>query len=127
MNIIIFMSCKIISVPLPHPSITLFFSFSTPGYFLQIRHVNISFAASISIHDTDLLALFPLDTGCKLNVHKTFIRRPGRLLNVSCTFNLRPAPKGLSQNWNVLSFGQTCNASVVNSASFNHNLINYRV
>ena len=33
---------------------------------------------------------FPLDTGPKLNVHKTFRRRPGRLLNVLCTFNLRP-------------------------------------
>ena len=34
-----------------------------------------------------------LDTGRKLNVHKTFRRRPGRLLNVLCTFNLRPARK----------------------------------
>ena len=32
----------------------------------------------------------PVDTGRKLNVHKTFRRRPGRLLNVICTFNLRP-------------------------------------
>ena len=32
-----------------------------------------------------------LDTGCKLNVHKTFRRRHGGLLNVVCTFNLRPA------------------------------------
>ena len=31
----------------------------------------------------------PVDTGRKLNVHKTFRRRPGRLLNVLCTFNLR--------------------------------------
>ena len=34
--------------------------------------------------------LVPVDTGRKLNVHKTFRRRPGRLLNVLCTFNLRP-------------------------------------
>ena len=34
--------------------------------------------------------LTPVDTWRKLNVHKTFIRRPGRLLNVLCTFNLRP-------------------------------------
>ena len=33
--------------------------------------------------------IFPLDTGNKLNVHKTFGRRPGCLLNVLCTFNLR--------------------------------------
>ena len=30
----------------------------------------------------------PVDTGRKLNVQKTFRRRPGRLLNVFCTFNL---------------------------------------
>ena len=38
---------------------------------------------------------FPLDTRRKLNVQKTFIRRPGRLPNVLCTFHLRPVPKGL--------------------------------
>ena len=32
----------------------------------------------------------PVDTGRKLNVHQTFRRRLGRLLNVLCTFNLRP-------------------------------------
>ena len=32
----------------------------------------------------------PVDTGQKLNVLKTFRRRPGPLLNVLCTFNLRP-------------------------------------
>ena len=36
----------------------------------------------------------PVDTGRKLNVHKTFRRRPGRLLNVICTFNLRPVSTG---------------------------------
>ena len=30
----------------------------------------------------------------KLNVHKTFRRRPGRLVNVLCTFNLRPGSTG---------------------------------
>ena len=38
---------------------------------------------------------FPVDTGRKLNVHKTFRRRPGLLLNVLCTFNLRPVSTGL--------------------------------
>ena len=38
--------------------------------------------------------LFPVDTGRKLNVHKTFRRRPGRLLNVLCTINLRPVSTG---------------------------------
>ena len=36
----------------------------------------------------------PVDTGRKLNVHKTFRRRPGSLLNVLCTFNLRPVFTG---------------------------------
>ena len=40
--------------------------------------------------------LNPLGTGCKLNIHKTFKRRPGRLLNVLCTFNLRPVSTGLA-------------------------------
>ena len=30
----------------------------------------------------------------KLNVHKTFRNRPGRLLNVLCTFNLYPVSRG---------------------------------
>ena len=41
----------------------------------------------------------PVDTGRKLNAHKTFRRRPGRLLNVLCTFSLRPVSAGkLSQS-----------------------------
>ena len=39
---------------------------------------------------------FIVDAGRKLNVHKMFRRRPGRLLNVSCTFNLRPVSAGLA-------------------------------
>ena len=42
-----------------------------------------------------LKSAFPVDIGRKLNVHKTFRRRPGRLLNVLCTFNLRPVSTGL--------------------------------
>ena len=38
----------------------------------------------------------PVDTRRKLNVHKMFKRRPGRLLNVLCTFNLRPVSTGIS-------------------------------
>ena len=37
---------------------------------------------------------FPVDTGRKLNVHITFRRRLGRLLNVSCAFSLRPVSTG---------------------------------
>ena len=38
----------------------------------------------------------PVDTGRKLNVNKAFRRRPGRLLNVLCTFNLRPVSTGVA-------------------------------
>ena len=37
---------------------------------------------------------FPVDAGRKLNVHKTFRRRVGRVLNVLCKFNLRPVSTG---------------------------------
>ena len=37
----------------------------------------------------------PADTERKLNVHKTFRRRPGRLLNVLYTFSLRPVSTGM--------------------------------
>ena len=37
----------------------------------------------------------PVDTGHKLNVCKTFRRRPGRLLNVLCTLNLRLVSTGI--------------------------------
>ena len=40
----------------------------------------------------------PVDTGRKLNVYKTFRRRPGRLLNILCTFNLRPVSIGKLSN-----------------------------
>ena len=36
----------------------------------------------------------PVVTGRKLNVHKTFRRRPGLLLNVLCTFDLLPVSTG---------------------------------
>ena len=39
-------------------------------------------------------ATYPVETGRKLNVHKTFRRRPERLLNVLHTFNLRPVSTG---------------------------------
>ena len=43
----------------------------------------------LSTTDTRVLVFsYPVDTGSKLNVHKTFRGRPGHLLNVLCTFNL---------------------------------------
>ena len=40
------------------------------------------------------LRCFPVDIGRNLNVHKTSRRCLGRLLNVLCTFNLRPLSTG---------------------------------
>ena len=41
-----------------------------------------------------VITIKPVDTGRKLNVHKTLRRRRGRLLNVLCTVSLRPASTG---------------------------------
>ena len=41
--------------------------------------------------------IISLDAGRKLKVHKTFRRCPGCLLNVLCTFNLRPVSTGIRQ------------------------------
>ena len=49
----------------------------------------------LSYYSATLLFFYnPVDTGRKLNVHKTFRRRPGCLLNVLCTFNWRPVSFG---------------------------------
>ena len=53
--------------------------------------------------------IIPADTGRKLNVHKTFRRRPGCLLNVLFTFNLRPVSTGI-----VLYLYDTIERSKVN-------------
>ena len=45
----------------------------------------------------------PVDTGQKLNVRKTFRRRPGCLLNVLCTFNSRPVSAGCRKVINYIS------------------------
>ena len=45
-------------------------------------------------HEISSAAFNPVDTGRKLNVHKMFRRRLERLLNVLCTFNLRPVSTG---------------------------------
>ena len=66
----------------------------------------------------------PVNTGRKLNVHKTFRRCPGRLLNVLCTFNLRPVSTGNDQKQPRFHFYNSCNevfgqffpVSIVNAA-----------
>ena len=53
------------------------------------------FTKTLKSHNRFLLkSICPVDKGRKLNAHKTFRRRPGRLLNVLCAFNLRPVPRG---------------------------------
>ena len=44
--------------------------------------------------DVSLVLNYPVDIGRKLNVRKTFRRRPGRLLNILCTSSLRPVSAG---------------------------------
>ena len=59
----------------------------------------------VSILRLDLTAgmLLMVAGNLKLNVHKTFRRRPGRLLNVLCTFNLRPVSTGKYSNLRTLA------------------------
>ena len=54
-----------------------------------------SYVETVPFHTTLIPGNYPVDTGRKLNVHKAFRRRPGRLLNVLCTFNLPCVSKGL--------------------------------
>ena len=61
-------------------------------------------AVDLLIHSLALPT--PVDTGRKLNVHKTFRRRPGRLLNVFCTFNLCPVSTGTIYAWEIS--GEAC-------------------
>ena len=68
-------------------SIVLFFYlFNTP---YNTQDVN-----STYIRRASKTFMYPVGTGRKLNVRKTFTTRLGRLLNVLCTFNLRPVSTG---------------------------------
>ena len=49
---------------------------------------------AMSNDQIDSLMNTPVDIGRKLNVHKTFRRRPGRLLKVLCTFSLHTVSTG---------------------------------
>ena len=44
-----------------------------------------------------------------MNVHRTFRRRPGRLLNVLCTFNLHPVSTGMVHDFKIIRLGYPCN------------------
>ena len=67
----------------------------------------------------------PVDTGRKLNVHKTFRRRPGRLLNVLCTFNLRPVSTGAFV-WSISTEGYDQIFGLCNRGSYYSNPILFR-
>ena len=69
---------------------------------LQARPANKEhFRTTASVYQT-----FPVNTGLKLNVHKTFRRCPERLLNVLCAFNLRPVSTGLSTILKTLTYSR---------------------
>ena len=86
-----------------------FYSLFCFGYYQFwnsfIKELNVFYFFFSSIHEFSYTqkqsVLFPVDTGCKLNIHKTFKRCLGPLLNVLCTFNLRPVSTGLGpgQDW----------------------------
>ena len=70
---------------------------------------------------------YPLDTGRKLNVHKTLRRRPGRLLNVLCTFILRPVSRGIlslvmSYYWSLSLIDSNCTCDYVIANSLLYSL-----
>ena len=48
----------------------------------------------LNFEQVSYVLVIPVVTGRKLNVHKTFRKRPGRLLNVLCTFNLHTVSAG---------------------------------
>ena len=57
-------------------------------YSLKLTTIRVS-NSGLLFSIGEIIMNYPAVTGRKLNVHKTFRRRPGRLLNVFCTFNLR--------------------------------------
>ena len=68
-------------------SLKIFGTLCIKGLILKLPHGRYLIKSAIET--------FPVDTGRKLNAHKTFGRRLGRLLNVLCKFNLRPVSTGL--------------------------------
>ena len=67
---------------------------NTPPMFQRFAFLLISNFFKLLSAMFNFIAIALVDTGCKLNVHKRFRRRPGRLLNVSYTFNLCPVSTG---------------------------------
>ena len=61
---------------------------------IEYEQIRGAYLKSISVIYDEVLNCLTnsVDTGLKLNVHKTFRRRRGRLRNVLCTFNLCSVP-----------------------------------
>ena len=66
----------------------------TPSVFMTLEKNSLKTCSVFIVFYNVIILYDPVDTGRKFNVHKTFRRRPGRLLNVLCTFNLRPVSMG---------------------------------
>ena len=62
-------------------------------WFLSLLLCNLAFRS---------LRYYPVDTGRKLNVHKTFRRRPGRLMYVQITSYVRPCLKNYISSLNII-------------------------
>ena len=64
--------------------------------YLQVKLFSLQLRDAIYVTHLrwSFLTDHPVETGRKLNVHKTFRRRPGRLLNVLFTLNLHPVSTG---------------------------------
>ena len=71
-----------------YTSILLFKEYLYKNYKLTLIVYN------INIIHVNLKQNIPRRHRRKLNVHKTFRRHPGRVLNVLCTFNLLPVSTG---------------------------------
>ena len=82
-----------------YPENITFQMFTIVAYFLTLANLrrwnkcNI-FRGLLFMFKGSFIYYYPLDLGRKLNVHKTFRRQPGHLLNVLCMFNLRLASRG---------------------------------
>ena len=80
-------------------SLTMVYSKGNLSFFLK-REDHGWFGAQFLFlfHEMYQFACFLVVTGRKLNAHKTFRRRPWRLLNLLCKFNLHPVFTGLNLN-----------------------------
>ena len=80
-------------------SLTMVYSKGNFSFFLKREDYGWFGAQFLFLfHEMYQFACFPVVTGRKLNAHKPFRRRPGRYLNLLCTFNLHPVSTGLNLN-----------------------------